>query len=325
MNKLESAPLVSIVLTTYNGQTFLGQQLDSLFQQTYPEIEIIAVDDGSRDHTVSILQEYAARHPNMKVFVNETNLGFIKNFEKGCRLSSGNWIALCDQDDYWSPEKIEKMVGQIGDHPMIYHDSRLCGEDLQDLGRNISDIVNFSSFDNCLQLSVFCRMYGHALLITRSLFNKAYPFLTIIPHDWWLSYMATLHGGIKFLPEPLVLYRQHVANVYGVVGGKRKREEGETRKGNAKSKREERREKKRKEVDAIRSRIRIFYEACPEDYEKEKRVLAALDRSYRDFSLVNDIRRVVIFLRHYKLLLTVKKYSLFRKYLFCLKMFVKIK
>jgi glycosyltransferase involved in cell wall biosynthesis len=323
MNKAESTPLVSIVLTTYNGQTFLGQQLDSLFQQTYPEIEIIAVDDGSGDHTVSILREYAARHPNMKVFVNETNLGFIKNFEKGCRLSSGNWIALCDQDDYWRPEKIEKMVGQIGDHPMIYCDSRVCDQDLRDTGKSISDIVNFSSYNSCLQLSVFCRMYGHALLITRVLFDKANPFLTIIPHDWWLSYMATLNGGIKFLPEPLVLYRQHAENVYGVVGGKSKKDVH--RKGGFQRRREKKREKKSREIDAIRSRIAIFYEACPVHFEKEKKVLAALNRSYRNFSLTNNTRRMVVFFRHYSLLLTIKKYSLFRKYLFCLKMFVKIK
>ena len=93
MSKLESTPLVSVVLTTYNGQPFLAQQLDSLFQQTYPYIEIIAVDDGSRDQTVAILREYAGRHPNMKVTLNETNLGFIRNFEKGCRLSTGRWIA----------------------------------------------------------------------------------------------------------------------------------------------------------------------------------------------------------------------------------------
>ena len=53
----------------------------------------------------------------MKVFVNEQNLGFIKNFEKGCHLSGGELISLCDQDDYWHPEKVEKMVAGIGDHP----------------------------------------------------------------------------------------------------------------------------------------------------------------------------------------------------------------
>src|SRR3712207_3276496 len=79
-----SPKLVSIVLATYNGEKYLAKQLESLFRQTYPNIEIVAVDDGSSDETVNILQKHAEKHRNMKVFVNGTNLGFIKNFEKGC-------------------------------------------------------------------------------------------------------------------------------------------------------------------------------------------------------------------------------------------------
>src|SRR4051794_28361287 len=74
--------LVSIVLATYNGERYLAKQLESLFRQTYGNIEIIAVDDCSSDKTVEILKEYSQRHGNMKVFVNDSNLGFIKNFEK---------------------------------------------------------------------------------------------------------------------------------------------------------------------------------------------------------------------------------------------------
>src|SRR5882762_358248 len=127
--------LVSIILGTYNGQAYLREQLDSLFAQTYPTLEIIAIDDVSNDDTVRILQEYAARHSNMKVVVNESNLGFIKNFEKGARLSTGDLIAFCDQDDYWLPEKVGKMVASIGTCPMIFCDSELCDQDLRPLGR----------------------------------------------------------------------------------------------------------------------------------------------------------------------------------------------
>ncbi len=92
-----SSPLVSVVLGTYNGEAYLEQQLGSLLAQTYSALEIIAIDDGSKDRTVAILWEYAARDPRIKVTVNARNLGFIRNFEKGCRLATGNWIALCDQ------------------------------------------------------------------------------------------------------------------------------------------------------------------------------------------------------------------------------------
>src|SRR6185437_15007059 len=307
-------PLVSVVLGTYNGETFLKEQLDSVLAQTYPNIEIIAVDDGSTDATVSILNEYAQKDPCIKVFVNETNLGFIKNFEKGIRLSTGHWISVCDQDDYWFPEKIANMVRAIGDHPMVYCDSLLCGADLQPLGKKISDIVHYQSFDDCRQLCVFSRMYGHATLVTRALFEKASPFIPEMPHDGWMAFHATLYGGVVYLPEALVKYRQHASNVYGVVGGKSKKHD-----------RLQRAERKKRELRRIRSRMNAFYRAVPDSMVPQKKLLGALVRSYRDDSPLNDVRRVALFLANYKLLLVVKRYPGWRKMLFCFKMLVKIK
>jgi glycosyltransferase involved in cell wall biosynthesis len=309
-----NAPLVSVVLGTYNGEAFLREQLDSVLAQTYPHLEIIAVDDRSTDATVTILNEYAAKDPRLKVYVNETNLGFIRNFHKGCTLSGGRWISLCDQDDYWFPEKIEKMVKAIGDRPMIYCDSYLCGADLQPNGKKISDLVHYQAFDDCRQLCVFSRMYGHATLITRDLFEKASPFIPEMPHDGWLAFHATLYGGVAYLPEALVKYRQHAANVYGVVGGKSKKRD-----------QLERRERKKRDVAKVRTRMNAYYQAVPDHFVPQKRLLGALVRSYRNFSPINDIRRVALFLANYKLLLVVKRYSDLRKILFCFKMLVKIK
>jgi glycosyltransferase involved in cell wall biosynthesis len=307
-------PLVSVVLGTYNGEAYLRDQLRSVLAQTYPALEIIAIDDGSKDRTVELLREYAGRDPRMRVVVNERNLGFIRNFEKGCRLAGGEYIALCDQDDYWFPEKIEKMVRSIGGYPMIYCDSQLCGEDLEALGPRISDLVHYQSFDDCRQLCVFSRMYGHATLITRELYEKASPFLDEVPHDGWLAYHATLYGGVRYLPEVLVKYRQHAGNVFGVVGRKKKKDTAEERAG-----------KRKKELARIRIRMDAYCAACPETLAPQKRLLRALVKSYRDFSPWNDVRRVWLFLANYKLLLVVKNYSTFRKYLFCFKMLVKIK
>lgn len=305
---------VSIVLGTYNGETFLEEQLHSLLAQTYPHLEIIAIDDGSTDGTIRILHDFAARDPRIKIILNEKNLGFIRNFEKGCALSSGKWISLCDQDDYWYPDKVEKMVNAIGDHPMIYCDSELCDQDLKPNGQRISDLVHYQPFDDCRQLCVFSRMYGHATLITRDLFEKSRPFREEIPHDGWMAFHATLYGGVAYLPEVLVKYRQHAANIYGVVGRKRK-----------KTDQADRSEKKKKELHRVRVRIGAYYEVCPDYLVPQKDLLRRLVRSYRNFSPLNDIRRVYLFFANYKLLLAVKNYSIGRKYLFCLKMLVKIK
>jgi glycosyltransferase involved in cell wall biosynthesis len=306
-------PLVSVVLCTYNGAAFLEGQLASLLNQTHRPIEIIAVDDGSSDATVTILQDAAARHPHMKVFVNETNLGFVKNFEKGCRLSTGAYIALCDQDDFWLPDKIEKMVRAIGDYPMIYCDSKLWYEDSRTMRKNLSDVVPYQTFHDPLQLCIFSRMYGNATLFSRSLFLAATPFLDEVPHDGWLAYHATFHGGVKYLPEALLLYRQHKENLFGVVGRK------------VKKKKESRSAATRRGIAQARIRMRAYYEACPESFARQKRTLLAIMESYRSFSLPNNIRRVAIFWANCRLLLTIKNYARWRKYVFCLKMFYKIK
>jgi glycosyltransferase involved in cell wall biosynthesis len=304
-------PLVSIVLATYNGEKFLEKQLDSLFLQSYPNIEVVAVDDGSSDKTIEILQEYAVKYTNMKVVLNKENLGFIKNFDKGCALASGQFIAPCDQDDYWDPLKIEKLVKNIGSAPMIYCDSYICDENLNIKEKKISDKVNCINFFSCLQQCVYCRIYGHATLISKDVYKKATPFIVHIPHDWWLCYISTLMGEIKFLNEPLVYYRQHSSNAIGVVGEKRRQHQKQNKEKGAKLK--------------IRNRVRSFYEICPEQLTEEKRVLHQLLTSYESFSLTNNVKRVLLFFKYFRYFLAPKKKSLIMQYLFCLKMFVKIK
>jgi glycosyltransferase involved in cell wall biosynthesis len=313
MDEIKDNPLVSVVLATYNGEMFLAEQLDSILNQTYQNVEIIAVDDCSTDNTVSILNEYSQRHRNMKVFVNKTNIGYIKNFEKGCVLSQGDFISLCDQDDCWLPEKIEKLMDAISNYMMIYCDSFLCNKDLQKTGKKISDVAVCKDFHTCLEQSIFCRIYGHTAIFRKELLNKALPFLDVIPHDWWLSYVAAMNG-IKFFPEPLVLYRQHESNLIGVINMKRDKRNIENPK-----------QKKELEIDKIRTRITAFYKKCDEEKRFDKKVLHSLSKSYQSFSLVNNFKRVFLFLKYHKLLLASKRRSLLRQYLFCLKMFMMLK
>lgn len=305
-------PLVSIVLTTYNGERFLREQLDSLFAQTYPALEVIAADDGSTDGTLQVLHEYAERYSNMRVISNTHNLGYVKNFDNACAVASGELLAFCDQDDAWHKEKIAKLVSIIGDSPMAYCDSFICDENLQPTGRRISDNVNSQRWTNCLQQAVFCRIYGNASIITKNLYLAAHPFLSVIPHDWWLSFVATLHGPIEYLHEPLVYYRQHTQNLFGAVGGKK----SDLRKKNL---------QKEKELSIIRQRVKAFYEICPDELTEEKGVLLELMKSYESFTVINNYRRMRLFLKYKDQFLKVKKHSALHRILFSMKMFFKIK
>jgi len=310
---MQSSPLVSVVLCTYNGAVYLEEQLRSVQAQTWSDLEIIVVDDGSTDNTVAILREYASRDPRINIYINEHNLGLVLNFEKGCSLSKGKWIALCDQDDYWFPEKIEKMVNAIGDHPMAYCDSLLCDQDLQDMGKCVSDLVHYEDWVDARQLCIFTRTYGHSTLFTRELFDKACPFRKEIPHDGWMAFNGTLYGGVKYIPEALVKYRQHAGNVSGVIGRKWKKKKPPLM------------ERKRAALARARNQLQTYYDICPDGLVPQKKLLRDLLDSYRSFSPWNNTKRMILYFTNYKRLLVVKRYSTFRKYLFCLKMFIIIK
>jgi len=203
------APLVSIAFCTYNGEKHLQQQLDSLVNQTYPQLEIVAVDDRSSDGTFEILTAYANRYDFVKVFKNEHNLGHTKNFEKAIALCTGEFIALADQDDVWDLDKISLMLANIGDSALIYHDSEFTDEQDRPLNKKMSDVINMYQGNSAKPLLFLNCVTGHASLFRKELRKYLGSFNAEFHHDWWIGLIATQHGGIKYLDKPLVKYRQH--------------------------------------------------------------------------------------------------------------------
>ncbi|MDR1195126.1 MAG: glycosyltransferase family 2 protein [Endomicrobium sp.] len=203
-------PLVSIVMAAYNGQNFLKKQLDSLFMQTYKNIEIIACDDCSTDSTISILKSYSS----VKVLQNEQNIGFVKTFEKVISAAKGKYIALCDQDDVWLPEKIETLVKEIGDNVLIHSDAYLIDESDNIISNTASlkvkKFLRNKTFTDFLKSN---SVTGCTLMLKKELLNTAIPFPKNTQyHDWWLAICAAKYGKIKYLDMPLVKYRMHASN-----------------------------------------------------------------------------------------------------------------
>jgi glycosyltransferase involved in cell wall biosynthesis len=214
--------LVSIALCTYNGEAYLREQLDSIVNQSYAAIELIAIDDCSSDNTLTILEEYAAKYSFIKLFVNPKNLGYIRNFEKALRLCTGDFIALSDQDDIWDLKKIEKQVNAIGNNLLIYHDSEFVDQNGRSLNRYMSDIMNLYRGDQPEAFLFFNCISGHSVLMKKELRDELLPFPDAYFHDWWMGYVGTNLGSIDFIEESLVKYRQHHKADTNIL--KRKRE-----------------------------------------------------------------------------------------------------
>ena len=138
--------LVSIIVATYNGEKYIEEQIMSLVHQTYKHIEIIVTDDCSNDTTVDVVKRLAGQYDNIKLYENEHNLGYQKNFEKGICLAKGDYIALCDQDDVWAIEKIQILLECIGSHLLVYSNSRLVDHDGKDLGKTMKEHLGMNKF-----------------------------------------------------------------------------------------------------------------------------------------------------------------------------------
>ncbi len=214
-------PLISIALCTYNGARYLPDQLDTLVQQTYPNLEIVAVDDNSSDDTWNILQEYTNRYSYFNIYRNPKNLGYQQNFEKALKSCSGEFLAISDQDDIWKADKIQQLYDNIDENIMIYHDSEFIDEKGQLLNMKMSDKLNMVEGSDPIPFLFFNCVSGHSLMFRKSLLEAILPFPNVGIYDHYIAFTASSIGKIKYLSKSLVLHRQHIGNSTDILGRKK--------------------------------------------------------------------------------------------------------
>lgn len=206
--------LVSIAMATYNGEKYLKEQLDSIYNQTYKNIEVIVCDDCSSDKTIDILEKYS-QHYGLKYLINQSNLGFKKNFEKVIGLCKGEYILLSDQDDIWVKEKIEILLENISNYSLVHSACSLIDENTKE----ISPLwVKEDDFTYTFEKFIFGNtVTGCTVLFKRELLRYAFPIPSgEMYHDWWLALLATKMNGIVYCDDILVKYRQHVGQNTGI-------------------------------------------------------------------------------------------------------------
>lgn len=223
---------VDVIMATYNGQTYVREQIDSILKNQGNKVVLHIFDDGSSDDTMNILREYQNLNPNqVEVYQNERNLGLTLNFLTGIQQvmemhQEATYFMCCDQDDVWASDKIEKTLKRMlqmerrygEERPgLVFTDATITDEKLQLIEESFYKSqryrVNKTEFSHLLMENL---VIGCTTMI-----NRAYePFLNKLPaqaryHDWWLSLIAAAFGNISFLPRPTLNYRQHSGNVVG--------------------------------------------------------------------------------------------------------------
>ncbi len=208
----KSLPLISIALCTYNGEKYLEKQLTSILSQTYSNLEVVVVDDGSTDGTEDLIVKYAATDDRIKFFKNDVNLGFNKNFERAISLTTGDFIAISDQDDVWAKEKIAALHENISDNWVIFSNSELVDEKGEALGGRLLEQVDLNnvSYKNFLYIN---QVTGHTSLFSRDFLDYYLPIPVKGYYDWWMGFVAAYHGKIVYLDEVLTMHRVHSQSV----------------------------------------------------------------------------------------------------------------
>ncbi len=213
---------ISVALCTYNGESFLKDQLSSIISQSLPPDEVIIGDDHSTDRTVEIIDSFKTSSPfPVTVYRNPVNLGSTKNFEKAVQLCHGDIITFADQDDVWKPQKLEIISKVFIAYPNIgyaFSNAELVDAELKSLGMNLWESLGFTDKElqdylGGRQLEVLLKqnvVTGATMAFRVFLKDLVLPFSGNWIHDGWIAMLASIVGiqGLP-IPESLVLYRQH--------------------------------------------------------------------------------------------------------------------
>lgn len=212
----EDKPTVSVVMSVYNGQTYLPTAIESILSQTFVDFEFIIVDDGSTDSSLEIIRGYEARDDRVRIILNEKNIGLAKSLNKGIALAQGRFIARMDADDISLPNRFEKQIEYLENNPEIFV---LGGSvvSIDDEGR----LGKLSAYPLRPQQVKWLLFFGHHLAHPTSMFRTEL-FLTLgikynenlkTTQDFDIWVQIAERFAIANLPDVLLYYRDHEDNV----------------------------------------------------------------------------------------------------------------
>lgn len=214
---------VHVILSTYNGERFLTEQLESILAQRSVSIKLYIRDDGSSDGTRTILTSFAQNHAHIEVDYGD-NMGVINSFFALLKKipPDAGFVAFADQDDIWMPDKLTRAVDRIKNSsgPAMYCS---CYKAIDENGRFLwqSQLPEKEiSFKNAIvqNITTGCTVVINKSLLSMLKINQVNT-RNLVMHDWWVYLVATCFGQVIYDQEPSMLYRQHGGNVVGAKNG----------------------------------------------------------------------------------------------------------
>lgn len=216
---------VDVLLATYNGEKYVAEQIESILNQNYKNINLIISDDCSKDRTQDILKEYSQKDERIKIYFQEKNLGIVKNIEFLLKQVESPLYMLADQDDYWLPEKIEKSVEtlQKNQADLVFGDLEVVDQNLKTIYPSFGDFMllnkKINKYINSYKVNYLYNCVTGCTLLSKKEFIKDILPLPInskfVIHDHWIGLMVSLNGKLSYMKEKYIKYRQHGDNQVG--------------------------------------------------------------------------------------------------------------
>ncbi|MFC4653045.1 glycosyltransferase family 2 protein [Lactococcus nasutitermitis] len=210
---------VNILMSAYNGEKFIAEQIKSIQQQTFTDWQLIIRDDGSHDKTCEIIDSFV-KNDNRITLVKAENVGVIKSFYELVKKYPADFSFFSDQDDFWLPDKLQIMLDETKKHDnskpiMYYTDLKVVDKNLTVLSKSMirsqSDHANTELVQELTENTVT----GCTSMINAALAKEWQDTENIIMHDWYLALVATALGELVYIDRATILYRQHDNNVLG--------------------------------------------------------------------------------------------------------------
>lgn len=213
---------INILMSTYNGEKFLEDQLRSIQEQTVTDWQLLIRDDGSKDGTTEIIRHHASLDSRIH-FINDgqdENYGVIKSFYSLVKASQADYYFFSDQDDVWLPDKLEIQLsatkGRDQAKPLlVYTDLKVVDQDLRVLSESMIRSQSHHANTSLRQELTENTVTGGTMLINHALAERWTVTEDLLMHDWYLALLAAALGDLVYLDRPTELYRQHDHNVLG--------------------------------------------------------------------------------------------------------------
>ena len=216
---------ISVAMATYNGEKYIEEQLTSILRQTVPVDEVIICDDRSSDQTAFRIQSFISRNAlehNWKFISNGQNLGYASNFIKALRLTSGDLVFFCDQDDIWISDRIEKIKAVMETHSEVL----LLGSEFEPFSSTADaprphrwELKKFRRDDSLEKMefcseNIFIGCQGCTMCMRRSFIDTVNPYwYSGWAHDEYVWKLALCMEGLYFYHAVTLKRRLHSNNV----------------------------------------------------------------------------------------------------------------